>query len=75
MPDEHARSIMFPATTVRVLKAHLNGASDEAVLVFRGPWNEHATVEVVDRSPAGKLEVGMGPLNEAHPCPPFTDCP
>jgi len=73
MSDEHARSIVFPATTVRVLRAQLNSASENVVLVFRGPWNDQATVEVVDAPVT--TEAGAGPLNEAHPCPPFTDCP
>ena len=72
MPKQ-ARVIVFPATTVQALKARLSSASDTAVLVFRGPWNDRATVEVVDAPVA--TEAGTGPLNEAHPCPPFTDCP
>jgi len=70
MPDEHARYIWFGPPTVQALRAALNAASADAILVFRGPWNEKATVEVVEPNEKVADAAGAGALNEAHPCPP-----
>jgi hypothetical protein len=71
MSDEHARYIWFPPATVQALRAQLNASSDDVILVFRGPWNAQATVEVVGPDAQVSEEAGAGALNEAHPCPPF----
>ena len=71
MPDEHARYIWFGPETVRALKAQLDSASDDAILVFRGPWNDRATIEVVGPNNKVSDEAGATALNEAHPCPPW----
>lgn len=68
MADE-PRYVWFPATTVRALKAQLATASDDAILKVAGQ-GEHMTLEVLE--PDAKVgENVTGPLNEAHPCPPF----
>jgi len=69
MPDESHRYIWFPPHTVQELKARLNAAGPEAILVVRG-HGEHMTLEVVEPD-AVVTDVAEGILNEAHPCPPF----
>jgi hypothetical protein len=71
MPDEHAHYIWFGPETVRALKAQLDHASDDAILIVRG-HGEHTTLEVSEPG-AMSDEAKLGVLNEAHICPPV--CP
>lgn len=70
MPDEAHRYVWFGPETVQQLRAQLNAASDAAILKVAGQ-GEHMTLEVVEQDAAGVDRVVAGPLNEAHPCPPF----
>ena len=72
MPDEAEQAqphyVWFPATTVRVLRARLNDASDDAIVKVVG-HGERMTLEVLEPESAG-LRSMSGPLNDAHQCPP-----
>lgn len=76
MSDEHKekseeiRYIWFGGATLTALRDRLNTVLDnpDARLVVTAPFNEHATIEVVD--PSQDAAARLKPLNEAHPCPP-----
>jgi hypothetical protein len=68
MPEPHIRYLSFSGETFRELRARITGASDAAIFRVHGPFNEHATIEVVE--PGQDAAARLKPLNEAHPCPP-----
>lgn len=65
------RIIWFHGATVVVLRSQLQDDSwvgfDEA--------GEDSTVRIVNPGMDGAAQIAYAPLNEAHLCPPFTDCP
>lgn len=74
MPDDQEslpiRYLWFDGVTIAALRDRLNAVLDqpEARLIIHGPFNEHATIEVLD--PRTDKTARLKPLNEAHPCPP-----
>lgn len=62
------RTIWFHGATVVALRSQLQ---DGSWLGFDED-GEDSTVRVVNE---GDATVKFAPLNEAHLCPPFTDCP
>ena len=65
------RTIWFRGDTVKVLRAQLQ---DDSWLGFEDDGDD-STVRVVTPGMGGAAEIKYAPLNEAHLCPPFTDCP
>jgi len=65
------RTIWFKGATIIALRQQL---TDDAWLGFDED-GENSTVRVVTPGADGAADVHQSPLNEAHLCPPFTDCP
>lgn len=65
------RTIWFRGATVQQLRLQL---TDESWLGFDED-GENSTVRVVNPAVGDAAPVTFDALNEAHLCPPFTDCP